>query len=58
MTVEKKCALLNLIQFIDMAFKDKDINEQYRDYKAEQIKSPAVQQHRTGKKEILNKTCI
>lgn len=49
MTVEKKCALLNLIQSIDMAFKDKDINEQYRDCKAEQIKSPAVQQHRTGK---------
>lgn len=57
MTVEKKCALLNLIQFIDMAFKDKDINEQYREYKAEQIKSPAVRQHRTGKK-IKNKSCI
>lgn len=37
MTLEKKCDLLRLIQFIDMAYRDKDINEQYRDVKKEKI---------------------
>lgn len=37
MTAEKKDELYNLIQFIGMAYRDKDINEQYRDYKAEKM---------------------
>ncbi len=40
MTTAKRAELYNLIQFIDMSYRDKDINEQYRDYKAEQVKSP------------------
>ncbi len=40
MTTAKRVELYNLIQFIDMSHRDKDINEQYRDYKKESFDSP------------------
>ena len=40
MTTAKRAELYNLIQFIDMSYRDKDINERYRDYKKESFDSP------------------
>lgn len=57
MTIEKRCELLRLIQFVDLAYKDKDINEQYRDWKSEQVKSPHVLEHKTGKRKKLDESC-
>lgn len=46
-----------MIQFVDLAYKDKDINEQYRDWKSEQVKSPHVLEHKTGKRKKLDESC-
>lgn len=40
LTEEKRLQLRMLIQFVSMAYKDKDIEEQFRDYKRELIKNP------------------
>lgn len=40
LTEEKRLQLRMLIQFVSMAYKDEDIEEQYRDYKREIIKNP------------------
>ena len=50
MTAVKRDELYNLIQFVTMAYIEPDINEQYRDWKSEQVKSPHVLEHKTGKK--------
>lgn len=49
LTEEKRLQLRMLIQFVSMAYKDKDIEEQYRDYKRELIKNPPMPEHRAEK---------
>ena len=41
-----------LIQFVSMEYKDKDIEEQYRDYKREIIKNPPMLEHRAEKVKV------
>jgi len=52
MTTAKRVKLYNLIQFVDMSYRDKDINEQYRDYKSEQIKMPGCAATQDGQRKI------
>lgn len=40
LTEKKRLQLRMLIQFVSMAYKDKDIEEQFQDYKRELIKNP------------------
>lgn len=55
LTEEKRLQLRMLIQFVSMAYKDKDIEEQYRDYKSEIIKNlPPMPEHRAERKSIKN----
>lgn len=53
LTEKKRLQLRMLIQFVSMAYKDKDIEEQYRDYKREIIKNPPMREHRAEKSKSI-----
>lgn len=55
LTEEKRLQLRMLIQFVSMAYKDKDIEEQFRDYKRELIKNPPTHK-RTAERYKMKKS--